>query len=419
MHKLLMTGLVVAGVVAFVGTDVVGATVRRARESVRSSLQKDVPLSTRLAEARAQVDAFAENVIRGEVAAERLAEMVETTKREVARRRGGLERERQSLATLKAGLEAQPTARLVSDGPARATDVEREALRRARDFQVATTLLERRERDLAGLERDWQATVREVEAAKAQQMRLSEEVNVLQAEVAERRIADGGAPLSRAWLGATYAICGEPARARQKLDELHALSEERYVDPSTYADIHASLGEIDEALRCYEQALEQEPGDVAAKWNLSNLLFEEERDAVRSDRLLVEAFQGGLPAGGELIVARAALWRERGRLDRARALLDAAVTAVPGNVPLRLFRGRTRIEQGDCRGAGADFAEAVRRDDGRAGSWAALATAHLCLGERAAARRAFERAVALAPEREELRRALTSLDAIDEPRPRR
>ena len=184
MHKLLMTGLVVAGVVAFVGTDVVGATVRRARESVRSSLQKDVPLATRLAEARAQVDAFAENVISGEVAAERIAEMVETTKREVARRRGGLERERQSLATLKAGLEAQPTARLVSDGPARATDVEREALRRARDFQVATTLLERRERDLAGLERDWQATVREVEAAKAQQMRLSEEVNVLQAEVA-------------------------------------------------------------------------------------------------------------------------------------------------------------------------------------------------------------------------------------------
>jgi len=184
MHKLILTGLVVAGVVAFVGTDVVGATVTRARASVRASLQKDVPLSTRLSEARAQVDAFAENVIRGEVAAERLAEMIEETRREVARRRGGLDRERQSLSTLKAGLEAQPTARLVSDGPARTSDVEREALRRARDFQVATTLLERRERDLAGLERDHQATVREVEAAKSQQMRLSEEVNVLRAEVA-------------------------------------------------------------------------------------------------------------------------------------------------------------------------------------------------------------------------------------------
>ena len=52
-----------------------------------------------------------------------------------------------------------------------------------------------------------------------------------QAEIAERRIAGGAAPLSRAWLGATYGICGETARARQKLEELHALSQKQYVDP--------------------------------------------------------------------------------------------------------------------------------------------------------------------------------------------
>ena len=185
---------------------------------------------------------------------------------------------------------------------------------------------------------------------------------------------------------------------------------------SNEAQILEQLGRIAEAQRCYEQALEQEPGDVATKWNLSNLLFESDRDAVRSDRLLVEAFSGGLPSGAELVVERAAAWRERERLDRARSLLDAAVGSAPGNVPLRLFRGRTRIEQGDCRGAAADFAEAVRREEGRAGSWAALATAHLCLGDVAAARSAFERAVALAPEREELRRALT---ALEESHPRR
>lgn len=84
-----------------------------------------------------------------------------------------------------------------------------------------------------------------------------------QAEVAERRIADGGAPLSRAWLGAIYATCGDSARARQKLEELHALSKERYVDPSTYADIQASLGEIDEALRCYEKAWEDRTPNMA------------------------------------------------------------------------------------------------------------------------------------------------------------
>lgn len=180
---------------------------------------------------------------------------------------------------------------------------------------------------------------------------------------------------------------------------------------SNEAQILEGLGRKAEAERCYEQALEQEPGDAAARWNLSNLLFEADRDVARADRLLVEAFLRGLPAGDELVVARAAAWRERGRIDRARALLDAAVAGVPANVPLRLFRGRTRIEQGDCRGAAADFAEAARRDEARAGSWAALGAAELCLGDRTAARRAFERAVALAPGREELQRALASLEA--------
>jgi eukaryotic-like serine/threonine-protein kinase len=84
-----------------------------------------------------------------------------------------------------------------------------------------------------------------------------------QAEIAERRIAGGAAPLSRSWLGFTYGICGETARARQKLEELHALSRERYVDPSTYADIHIGLGEVDEALAWYEKAYEDRTPNMA------------------------------------------------------------------------------------------------------------------------------------------------------------
>jgi len=77
-----------------------------------------------------------------------------------------------------------------------------------------------------------------------------------QTEIAERRIAGGAAPLSRSWLGFTYAACGEVARARQKLDELHALEKKQYVDPVTFATIHGALGEMDEALRWYEKAFE-------------------------------------------------------------------------------------------------------------------------------------------------------------------
>jgi TolB-like protein/Tfp pilus assembly protein PilF len=77
-----------------------------------------------------------------------------------------------------------------------------------------------------------------------------------QAEIAERRIAGGAAPLSRSWLGVTYATCGDSARARQKLEELHALEKTQYVDPVTFAAIHGALGEMNAALRWYEKAFE-------------------------------------------------------------------------------------------------------------------------------------------------------------------
>ena len=60
-----------------------------------------------------------------------------------------------------------------------------------------------------------------------------------QAEIAERRIAGGAAPLSWSWLGATYATCGDTARARDKLDQLHTLEKTQYVDPVTFAEITA------------------------------------------------------------------------------------------------------------------------------------------------------------------------------------
>ena len=77
-----------------------------------------------------------------------------------------------------------------------------------------------------------------------------------QAEIAERKIAGGAAPLARSWLGVAYALCGDVARARQKLDEIHALEAQRYVDPVAFAEIHASLGESEEAMRWYEKAFE-------------------------------------------------------------------------------------------------------------------------------------------------------------------
>ncbi|MBV8143531.1 MAG: hypothetical protein JO184_00895 [Gammaproteobacteria bacterium] len=60
--------------------------------------------------------------------------------------------------------------------------------------------------------------------------------------------------LSRSWLGVTYALCGDRARAEQKLDELRTIAKGKYIDPVTFAGIHAALGDTDDALREYEQA---------------------------------------------------------------------------------------------------------------------------------------------------------------------
>jgi TolB-like protein/Tfp pilus assembly protein PilF len=84
----------------------------------------------------------------------------------------------------------------------------------------------------------------------------------VQTEIAERRIAGGVGALSRSWLGSTYATCGDVTRAREKLGELHAFEAKRYVDPETFADIHASLGEVDEAVRWYRKAFEDRSPDM-------------------------------------------------------------------------------------------------------------------------------------------------------------
>ncbi len=238
MKKILLIGLVVAGFAAFVGFDVVGASVRRARESLRASLASDVPLKTQLAEARRTVDAYAENVIRGEVAADALKEMIDETEREVRARERALERGRASLVAMKATLESSPDVHLVADRGAGPSDLEREAVRAAADFEAATGLLERRRKDLDVMRREHEATLREVAAAKAEQARLGEEVRVLAAEVeslearahvARTREACRDATVDRSGYGkasARIAAIRSEVRERNKKLEYYAMRRE-------------------------------------------------------------------------------------------------------------------------------------------------------------------------------------------------
>ncbi|MGE0130691.1 MAG: protein kinase [Blastocatellales bacterium] len=61
-------------------------------------------------------------------------------------------------------------------------------------------------------------------------------------------------------LGCFYGIVGEQDRARQTLEELQALSAQRYVQRYDLAIVHAGLGEMDRAFELLEQAYEQREG---------------------------------------------------------------------------------------------------------------------------------------------------------------
>mgnify|MGYP001821301275 CR=1 FL=1 len=106
MRRIFFLGLGGILLASFIGMDVVKSAVKDARSSIRGALTKEVPLETRLAEARARIDAYAENIIEGEVAATNLEDMIHATERDTRALDVRTKRERERLVVLRAGLQA-------------------------------------------------------------------------------------------------------------------------------------------------------------------------------------------------------------------------------------------------------------------------------------------------------------------------
>jgi serine/threonine-protein kinase len=67
-------------------------------------------------------------------------------------------------------------------------------------------------------------------------------------------ILAGRGVLSWSWIGWIHAVCGEEQLAREKIEHLQNLSQERHVDPVGLAIIHAGLGNEAEAIELLEQS---------------------------------------------------------------------------------------------------------------------------------------------------------------------
>ncbi|HEU4402160.1 MAG TPA: alkaline phosphatase family protein, partial [Candidatus Polarisedimenticolia bacterium] len=165
-------------------------------------------------------------------------------------------------------------------------------------------------------------------------------------------------------------------------------------------------GKTGEAVAAFEQALALDPHLASALWNLSDLLAASGGDRDRSDTLLVRSLADGSPDGVRNVIGRALAYGRAGEAGRSLALLGQAVEARPTEPDLWLFRGRYRVDRGDCAGGLDDFRRAARLEARNPLIPASAGLARLCLGDRAGAAREFRRSLDLDPNQPEVRRYL-------------
>ena len=77
--------------------------------------------------------------------------------------------------------------------------------------------------------------------------------------------------------------------------------------------------------------------------------------------------------------------------------MNSALAARPDDPELLLFRGRYRVESGDCRSGLNDFRRVTELAKTNAAAFASRGLAELCLGNQAAARESFRRSLELDP----------------------
>jgi Flp pilus assembly protein TadD len=165
-------------------------------------------------------------------------------------------------------------------------------------------------------------------------------------------------------------------------------------------------GKQKEAIDAFDTALTVDPNLASALWNLSDLLWARGESIDKSDALLVRAFANGLPEGRRFLIGRAIGYQRNGQIDRSIALLNQAAAAKPDDPEVWLFKGRYRVERGDCAGAVDDFRRAARLTPENAAVYASQGLAEMCAGDATAARASFQRSLRLDPNQPKVREYL-------------
>jgi tetratricopeptide (TPR) repeat protein len=162
-------------------------------------------------------------------------------------------------------------------------------------------------------------------------------------------------------------------------------------------------GKQKEAIDAFDTAISVDPSLASALWNLSDLLWSRSESLDKSDALLVRAFANGLPEGTKYLIGRAIGYQRNGQIERSISLLNQAAAAKPNEPDVWLFRGRYRVERGECTAAVDDFRRATTLSPDNASAYASLGLAQACAGDTSAARISLQKSLQLDPNQPRVR----------------
>jgi tetratricopeptide (TPR) repeat protein len=162
-------------------------------------------------------------------------------------------------------------------------------------------------------------------------------------------------------------------------------------------------GKQKEAIDAFDTAISVDPNLASALWNLSDLLWSRSESLDKSDALLVRAFANGLPEGTKYLIGRAIGYQRNGQIERSISLLNQAAAAKPNEPDVWLFRGRYRVERGECTAAVDDFRRATTLSPDNASAYASLGLAQACAGDTSAARISLQKSLQLDPNQPRVR----------------
>lgn len=120
-------------------------------------------------------------------------------------------------------------------------------------------------------------------------------------------------------------------------------------------------GQVEEAVRKFQAALEGTPGEFALLYNLS-VAYHHAGDTEQASEVMQQAFANPSPNAPNRLPL-ALLQLEAGEFESSRNILNELIQLNSNDSKLFLYRGIVRLKQGDVDGALSDFEKALDADE--------------------------------------------------------